>query len=86
MRCPARRSVAPTRCSSSRVGAAGPGRRHTAASVTAASGLAVELDTSDAVEHEQVATVPTAGVRVIFTYGETDALAQQILQSLRVAE
>ena len=39
----------------------GPGDEHTAASVTVASGLSVELDTSDAVEHELVATVPSVG-------------------------
>ena len=64
----------------------GPGDEHTAASVNVASGLSVELDTSDAVEHELVATVPSVGVRVMLAYGETDALAQQIVQSLRVAQ
>ena len=50
-----------------------------------ASGLEVQMATDSAAVSEVAADVPTAGVSVTITYNESDATAQQILQSLRVA-
>ena len=50
-----------------------------------ASGLEVQVATDRAAVSEVAADVPTAGVSVTITYNESDATAQQILQSLRVA-
>jgi hypothetical protein len=50
-----------------------------------ASGLEVQVATDTAVASEVAADVPSAGVSVTLTYNESDATAQQILQSLRVA-
>ena len=50
-----------------------------------ASGLEVQVATDSAAVSEVAADVPTAGVSVTITYNESDATAQQILQSLRVA-
>jgi hypothetical protein len=50
-----------------------------------ASGLEVQVATDSAAASEVAADVPTAGVSVTITYNESDATAQQILQSLRVA-
>jgi hypothetical protein len=50
-----------------------------------ASGLEVQVATDGAATSEVAADVPTAGVSVTLTYNESDATAQQILQSFRVA-
>jgi hypothetical protein len=50
-----------------------------------ASGLEVQVATDTAVTSEVAADVPSAGVSVTITYNESDATAQQILQSMRAA-
>jgi hypothetical protein len=47
--------------------------------------LAVAIDSSRAVEHELVVGVPQAGVTVTMTFGESDAVAQQVVASMRAA-
>jgi hypothetical protein len=46
-------------------------------------GLALDVDSSGAVEHELVVTAPDAAVTVTLSFGETDATAQRILASMR---
>jgi hypothetical protein len=50
-----------------------------------ATGLEVQVATDSAVASEVAADLPSAGVSVTLTYNESDATAQQILQSFRVA-
>ncbi len=50
-----------------------------------ASGLEVQVATDSAVASEVAADLPSAGVSVTLTYNESDATAQQILQSFRTA-
>ncbi|HEY3672104.1 MAG TPA: hypothetical protein VGN51_14300 [Acidimicrobiia bacterium] len=50
-----------------------------------ASGLEVQVATDSAVASEVAADLPSAGVSVTLTYNESDATAQQILQSFRAA-
>jgi hypothetical protein len=45
----------------------------------------VQVATDTAVTSEVAADVPSAGVSVTITYNESDATAQQILQSMRAA-
>jgi hypothetical protein len=56
-------------------------------SAATASGLEVQIatDSTDASTSEVAADVPSAGVSITLTYGDTDATAQQILQSFRAA-
>jgi hypothetical protein len=49
------------------------------------SGLAVQVAADRAAAHEVAADVPSAGLSVTLTYQDSDATAQQILQSLRAA-
>ncbi len=55
------------------------------AAAATASGLAVQVATDSAVASEVAADVPSAGVSVTLTYQDSDATAQQILQSFRAA-
>jgi hypothetical protein len=50
-----------------------------------ATGLEVQVASDGAAVSEVAADVPSAGVSVTITYNESDATAQQILQSLRAA-
>lgn len=52
---------------------------------TTASGLSVQVATNSAVASEVAADIPGAGVSVTLTYRDSDATAQQILRSFRVA-
>jgi hypothetical protein len=54
-------------------------------SVASASGLPVAVAADGAATNEVAADVPSAGVSITITYNESDATAQQILQSLRGA-
>ncbi len=55
-------------------------------SAATASGLEVQVaPDSSASTGEVAADVPSAGVSVTLTYGDSDATAQQILQSFRAA-
>jgi hypothetical protein len=54
-------------------------------STATASGLAVQVATDSATTHEVDAAVPSAGVSVTLSYQDSDATAQQILQSFRAA-
>ena len=49
------------------------------------SGLGLQVAAERAAAHEVDADVPSAGVSVTLTYRDSDATAQQILQSLRAA-
>jgi hypothetical protein len=53
------------------------------ASTTTAGGLQVQLAPDGAASSEIAADVPSAGVSVTLTYQDSDATAQQILQSFR---
>lgn len=50
-----------------------------------ASGLEAQVATNDAVASEVAADLPSVGLSVTLTYNESDATAQQILQSFRTA-
>ena len=50
-----------------------------------ADGLEVQVATDGAAASEVAADVPSAGVSVTLTYLDSDATAQQILQSFRAA-
>ncbi len=50
-----------------------------------ASGLEAQVATDDATASEVAADLPSAGMSVTLTYNESDATAQQILQSFRAA-
>ena len=50
-----------------------------------ASGLEAQVATDNAAASEVAADLPSAGVSVTLTYNESDATAQQILQSFRTA-
>lgn len=54
-------------------------------SAATASGLAVQVAAESAANSEVAADLPTAGVSVTLTYRDSDATAQQILQSFRAA-
>ena len=55
------------------------------AAAATASGLEVQVATDSAAASEVAADVPSAGVSVTLTYQDSDATAQQILQSFRAA-
>jgi hypothetical protein len=50
-----------------------------------ASGLSLQVQSDGAADGEVAADVPTAGVSVTLSYRDSDATAQQILQSFRAA-
>jgi hypothetical protein len=54
-------------------------------SATTASGLGVQVANDGPAASEVAADVPSAGVSVTLTYRDSDATAQQILQSFRTA-
>jgi hypothetical protein len=54
-------------------------------STATARGLDVQVASESATASEVAADVPSAGLSVTLTYRDSDATAQQILQSLRVA-
>jgi hypothetical protein len=54
-------------------------------SATTAGGLEVQLATDSAASSEIAAEIPSAGVSITLAYQDSDAAAQQILQSFRTA-
>jgi hypothetical protein len=50
---------------------------------TDVNGVGVQIDTSRAVEHELVVSVPGSGLTFTLSFGETDAVAQQIISTIR---
>ena len=75
--------VEPSEGARHRGGQAGPSASDVAGAT--ASGLEVQVAADGAATSEVAADVPTAGVSVTLTYNESDATAQQILQSFRAA-
>jgi hypothetical protein len=75
--------VEPTEGQPHRGAQSAPGAGDVAAAT--ATGLEVQVANDTAATNEVAADVPSAGVSVTLTYNESDATAQQILQSLRAA-
>jgi hypothetical protein len=74
--------VEPTDGATPTAAAAAPSDRVSAAT---AAGLPVQVQSGGAAGSEVAADLPTAGVSVTLSYRDTDATAQQILQSFRAA-
>jgi hypothetical protein len=75
--------VAPSEGQRHRGAQAGPDANDVGAATSR--GLEVQVATDTTTAREVAADVPTAGVSVTLTYNESDATAQQILQSFRAA-
>jgi hypothetical protein len=61
------------------------GAASVSSSTTTASGLPVQVATDGSTKEEVDARIPSAGLSVTITYQDSDAAAQQILQSFRAA-